>query len=386
MFHCSGCDEGATSYSRNSTGFSFALGSLLLAIAGMVFRWFIVRARRNKIKSQKGNSDAFGSMQKKNDIIEIIHERFKLNCRDDVMKLFDFLDQDGDGVLSKTELGKELCLAENELSTFILKMNRAAGKDNANEQVSRDCFIERFFETIQSVSNFHPTTSDALDLFDRIAVLHNRNLDVVSDRIMLSHLLDSSLSDFLSEKQIVRLIRHFRAGLKKSRSEPEINTANDEDEEEERIHGCNPQEGSARTKVRALPSALQLVERARSGSTRDVSITRKEFVLHYPDLVLKVMGEREDERDEKLEQFDVYFEGLSLHTPTKGILEKFFPLIHFDYKGHSLDFPPAVEQKAVIIDVTGRIENGKMTALMGKYDVLILRNSILVLVFIQMFH
>jgi len=300
----------------NSIGFAFAVGSLLLVIAGMVCRWFIVTARR-KIKSQKGNSDAFGPMQKKNDTIEIIQERFKFTCREDVMKMFDFLDEDGDGIFSNTELGKELCVTEN-------------------------------------VSKFHPTTSDASELFDQIAVLHNRNRAVVSDRILLSHLLDSSLSIFLSEKQIVRLIRHFRAGLTKSRSEPVINTANDEDEEEERIHKRNSQASSARPKGRTFPSALNLLERARSGSTRDLSITRKEFVAYYPDLVLKVMGGNEDE---KLEQFDIHFEGLSLHTPTKGILENIFP------------FPPAVEQKAVVSDVTGRIENGKMTGLMGKYDV-----------------
>ena len=255
-------------------------------------------------------------------------------------KLFDAIDVDGSGVISYEELDKAMALTGDQLSMFIREMNRKAGNEDNDKFISRECFVKYFFETIQAASNFDPTVEDAKQVFHSIP-RNNRGSIVGGDMVALESLYTSSLSTFLSEKQILTLVRLFEARLKTmernvlhSNEEIEVvagNAQNDDGSLEQDVPLQRSTEDTGSHSVRKRFSSM-VTELHRY-------ITKEEFLNLYPALLHEMTGKREEKRH----PFDIHFENLSLVVGSKG------------------------NEKVVVNKVSGRIRAGTMTALMGTY-------------------
>ena len=250
-------------------------------------------------------------------------------------KLFDAIDVDGSGIISYEELDKAMALTGDQLKMFIRQMNRKAGNEDNDKFISRECFVKYFFETIQAASNFDPTVEDAKLVFDSIPRNNRKSMGEV-DMVALESLYASSLSTFLSEKQILTLIRLFEARLKTM----ERNVVHGNDEIEVVAGDAHENDdGSLAQDVPSQRSTGNMESRSLLKRSSSLHITKEEFLNLYPVLLHEMTGKREEKRH----PFDIHFENLSLVIGSEE------------------------NEKVVVNEVSGRIRAGTMTALMGKY-------------------
>ena len=243
-------------------------------------------------------------------------------------KLFDAIDENCDGTLSYEELDKAMALTGDQLAIFIQKMNESAGCPDNTTIVERECFVRYFFKTIEMASNFDPTPENAEEIFDSIEGSDGNRAVLDAE-----HLYKSNLSTFLSDKQVLRLLRLFQ-----NRSVDEEGGREDP-QASDSLTGSTPslrQFNFNRVAKKLLTNESQRISMFGIGQEY---ITKETFVRLYPVLLHDLVDKVEEE---KRHIFDIQFEKLSLTVDVKGI------------------------EKAVVNNVTGRIQSGKMTALMGK--------------------
>ena len=306
-----------------------ALVALILCILVLpVLVIFLVRymKRTRDASKQDVSSTANLEAQKHSDLqrakpmLVMIDERLggsfaaKLDSNGDLIDydaeaLFDAIDENGDESLSFSELEKALNLRGDKLKVFIRSMNEASGVSSLSsvQQVTRTVFTSSFLDTIQAVSNFEPSHEDASDLFNEIAT----DMEMESaNTIPLDGLKNSRLAMFLSDKQILIMIRLFQE---------KVATAASADKE--------AQQGT--------PQSRDLRHSLAESST---FISKELFTVFYPSVLSALVGTQEIQ----LDPCDLQFEHLSLHV---NVSNKDVPVVN---------------------DVTGRVRSGTMTALMGE--------------------
>jgi ABC-type lipoprotein export system ATPase subunit len=126
-------------------------------------------------------------------------------------KLFDMLDYNQNGYLSFDELQEILQLNPMQLQEFVKRLNELdhqptntnVAEEEHEKAVSRSCFVRHFLGVLQETQHFGPTDVEVEDRWNEMA----RG----KDRVPYDSFYQSSLSQFLSDPQIHRLIKHFRA-------------------------------------------------------------------------------------------------------------------------------------------------------------------------------
>ena len=299
--------------------------------------------KKNEASRPSLEKTSFKAVQKMRHTLQMIEDRLgdafknKVNEKGEIVgfssdKLFDAIDESGDGLISYEELDKAMALTGDQLAIFIQKMNEAAGYPDNTTMVSREIFVKYFFQTIDTASNFDPTPEDAGYIFDSIE-------DSEDGRVILDaeHLYKSSLSTFLSDKQILRLLRLFQDHSSNEYQGENLPQAH---EDPEAMAGQEPTPPPLRKSVKNTPQAMGN-QRKMGFSIHQQYITKETFVQLYPILLHNLVEKAEEE---KCHMFDIQFEKLSLTVNVKG------------------------QEKAVVNSVTGRIQSGTMTALMGECD------------------
>lgn len=338
LYPCPSCKEGATRYNIDIAAL---LIMILLTVVIPLIALFGVKIRNRKVQkldSQWRNDKASVRLvQKMKSILKMIDERLgdKYICRLDKNgnvigfdpdKLFDAIDTDNNGVIEYEELDRAMALTGDQLKMFVRRMNRAAGNGDNDTTIDRECFHKYFFETIKAASNFDPTAEDAKRVFDSIP--QKGSLVGGGEFVKLENLYFSSLSTFLSDKQILSLVRLFASRIE--------HMDENIDEEEGRAKMVNFLLMSKGRSMKALPQDASIETVMNNKSL--LYITRENFVKLYPTLLHEMIGKNE----EKKHPFDIYCDNLSLVVNMKG------------------------QEKAVVNKVTCRLRAGTMTALMGK--------------------
>lgn len=324
--------------------------------------------------------------------------------RYDARRLFDMMDTNGDGELCYDELNYALELNPVQLREFTRRMNHVARKPAETDTISRPVFVKSFLFVLEQISHFEPTFLEADQLFDEI-LEQQGTTDL--DEITHESLFASPIAEFLNETQINELIKRFRyfqahklragmqgeeaeetegdmeAGGGASESPPDISVNNE-------LHQSSPALLSSPTQHKSPHSVesngspgrrasfnasivsaarrrsltrLNLQRAASASNTMDAynpfkfrgpsrlkfglkieTISREEFVHLYPKLLTEIMTETE--AGPKLEidksfSVDVTFSDLSLAVTVKR------------------------DSVTIVNKVTGRLQAGTMTALMG---------------------
>lgn len=120
----------------------------------------------------------------------------------DAIRLFDVLDADGSGGVTFDELNVILELRDVELQEFIRRMNEMADSSSNNASVTRPVFVKYFLQVLTDTCNLSISYEEAEVIFDEMA-----NRDKNLDEIDMNKFYTSSMSDFLSDSQILELIK-----------------------------------------------------------------------------------------------------------------------------------------------------------------------------------
>ena len=245
----------------------------------------------------------------------------------DMDVLFNSIDEDSNGIISYSELDRAMQLSGEKLEIFIQLMNEAAGELPDSREVKRKVFVENFFNVIDDVGNLTPTEDDAYFLFHEIADGGDSTAITLED-------LDARLAMFLSDKQILTINRLFQQKLgiriTTSLSTPKSAQAGDEGIEL----------GLAGDELRAIVRTESVISGLGGSRQKSVKgqISTHDFTRLYPSILKEALAAEETQ----YQPFDIQFKDLSLHVKANG---KSLP---------------------VVDNVTGRIQNRTMTAIMGK--------------------
>ena len=284
----------------------------------------------------------------------------------DAIQLFDILDADESGALTYDELNVILGLSDDELQEFVRRMNEAAGSSVAKVSVTRPVFAKYFLQVLTDTCNLNISYEEAEAMFDELS-----NGVKSMNEIHLNSFYASSVSEFLSDRQILELITEFKR-LKAEAS------ADVEPEKEESSFGFGhgSRRGSLKdTRINRRRSLQDLrsnrrgsfrtfkmdeVEDNRRGSflalkelsvgTKSVGkpnvIGREFFIQNYPQLLMNVMTNKGEETDDA-----------SAESECRGV--------DLCFKDLSLSIKFGKKTVDVVSKVTGRIRGKTMTALMG---------------------
>lgn len=147
----------------------------------------------------------------------------------------------------------------------------------------------------------------------------------------------SSLSTFLSDKQILVLIRLFQDSITTEHKHDHLGGNDEENDNNENapqdIGVNNSIVSSQRSSIRKNNSIIF------GGTNMKLEITKDTFVSKYPKLLHELVGKKEEKR----QPFDIHFNNLTLTVKEAGN-----------------------QTKTVVNKVTGRIQHARMTALMGE--------------------
>lgn len=274
--------------------------------------------------------------------------------------LFDAIDEDGNNVLTYSELDKAMLLTGEKLLAFIKMMNEADDFEGTSStrkdqnQVSRDTFVKHFLPVMKRVAYFDPSPGEIDDLFDEMSK--------VRDKISISDLKYSSLAMFLGDHDVRKLEVFFRNKLAEKKYG--IRNAHNEvydlgggenfvGKSEDFVHNDSfegkeefPSGGKEMTKPKSFRKSLDmkrsvapgLKKSIASGQSESSRISKSEFRDWLPEALEDLV--RVD--DSAQEPIDIYFKDLTLDVNGKDGIKK------------------------IVNGITGRIEVGKMTAVMGK--------------------
>jgi len=262
----------------------------------------------------------------------------------DATTLFDVLDKDASGDLTYQELNAILGLTHAELKEFIRRMNEMADLSSAKTSVTRPVFAKYFVEVLTETSNLTISYDEAVAMYNELAGNNSKEINMVK-------FYSSSMSDFLSDTQILEVIKAFKAA--KMLGDHDESEASD-------IVSSSRNLGSARTSsmTRLLSNRRASFHHARldaistmrlptaptlpSGS-KAMMIGRGLFVQMYPQILMDVMLFEDDaiEEEDSFHSVDLCFKDLSL---TVSVGKK---------------------NVNVVNNVSGRLRGKTMTALMG---------------------
>jgi Ca2+-binding EF-hand superfamily protein len=111
---------------------------------------------------------------------------------------FDVLDADDSGDVSFEELNRILGFNEFELSEFVRRMNELGG-DSKLDSVTRPVFVKYFLQVLKDTSNLTVSFEEAEELF--------MEMSMGKGDVHMSKFYSSSMNDFLSDIQILDLIK-----------------------------------------------------------------------------------------------------------------------------------------------------------------------------------
>lgn len=254
------------------------------------------------------------------------------NISFDAEKLFDLLDADASGDLDYDELKNILKFKPAQLREFIYRMNQAAGEDQNTSTVTKAVFVKHFIPVLEAASHFEPTKEECEELFFELAELGTVHGDIPHENFF-----KSSIATFLTETQIHELLKRFQK-IKDSGGDPESGGNNRRRSMGKRVKSG----GEAKNSQTYLFAPSNFV----GISERQYTISRDLFVSRYPGLLLEVM-EWTDQISHRPDQakltggVDIAFRNLCLSVKVKD------------------------KSVNVVNNVTGRLQRGKMTALMG---------------------
>ena len=227
----------------------------------------------------------------------------------DAAELFDFIDANGDGVLSYHELNTILQLDPLELNDFVRRMNNLSDTSETNQQsVTKAIFVQYFLEVLEETSNFRLTVEETGAQWDEMFATSG----VTSKgEVPFKALYSSSLGHFLTDVQIREVIL-------------ELRKAN------QIVAAINNVPVSSR-------SNTFLGSEVSGGVTRDV------FLEYYPGILQDILADQARRTERKrTDGIDITFENLKLVVKAG--------------RNGSVN---------VVDDVSGRIQKGTMTALLG---------------------
>ena len=228
----------------------------------------------------------------------------------DAAELFDFIDTNGDGVLSYKELNTILKLDALELNDFMRRMNDLDAYASSDQQtVTKAIFVHYFLEVLEETSNFRLTAEEAGALWDEIFAT---NGDTSKQEVPLNALYSSSLGHFLTDNQIRAVILELRKAMKVVAA----------------LDVAPPSSRSAK---------FLGVAGASDGVSRDI------FREYYPGILEDLLANQGKPTESKRRfGIDIAFENLNLVVKVG--------------RNNSVN---------VVDDVSGRIQKGTMTALLG---------------------
>ena len=253
----------------------------------------------------------------------------------DPARLFDKLDANRDEILSYSELNALLQLDKDQLQAFVAAMNEASGVPDDTPVVFKDVFCGHFLNVLEKAACVSPTSNDARLLFREVADKNGVN---EYGEIAYEDLYESSLGNFLSDSQVYKIIRYFRAHDSTDNNEPSPSLT-----------------AVGRETFRRWPTVGSgfSMQAFIGGSIRDLPLERginqDDFIASYPAALQRVMvnvyRSSEINASEQVVPakigLDIAFENLSL-TVKKGAT--------------TLD---------VVDRCTGRLQKNTMTAIMG---------------------
>jgi Ca2+-binding EF-hand superfamily protein len=348
---CPKCLEGATTLTRDRTGFIalfIASGIILLLVLWVHFKrrnqLFLVqlldmqelstvsvvnainyRSRKKQLQALKPKLAVIETRVKKGKNIDaniISTDTVAGDIVFDAKKMFNLLDTNGDGTLSYQELNEVLQLKPVALREFANRMNKEGQEPAGTTTISRRVFVKFFLSALEASSHFEPTPQEAAQLYDEIAA-HTVTVD---GNIPLNNFYYSVLTDFLTDTEIHDLLLRFRVAQ----------DVND---------GDNEQLGGMRGSAMKNPNHRMSARMSSMFSIHQTvhTISRNEFIARYPALLLEVTNQavKKSVKTEK-DGIDLAFENLSLSLNVKAKPIK------------------------VVNDVSGRLRAGTMTAL-SKY-------------------
>jgi Ca2+-binding EF-hand superfamily protein len=119
----------------------------------------------------------------------------------DSRRVFDVLDADASGDVTYEELNVILGLNDLELAEFVRRMNELAGDKNpCLVSITRPVFVKYFLQVLKDTSNLTVTFEEAEALFKEMA-------DPGNNTMHMSKFYTSTMSNFLSDVQILELIK-----------------------------------------------------------------------------------------------------------------------------------------------------------------------------------
>ena len=284
-------------------------------------------------QSRKNLSDSFTGSSKKQKKQETDDAHF------DARRVFDLLDDDHSGDVDFDEINAILELNCFELSEFVRRMNELAGiKDKEKmKSVTRPVFVKYFLTVLKETANLTVTFEEAEAMFDEMANIGRTKVD----KIHMSKFYVSSMSDFLSDIQILDLIKRFKQMKKDS--------APSSDNRNRRVSRIGRQSlalsrgRSIRLSGGRRPS-IGIQDQVNDASLMIVS--KDVFTEHYPQFLMDITIEANAEVDE---------EALVSETPGVDIV----------FQDLSLNIKVGDGNISVVENVTGRLRGRTMTALMG---------------------
>ena len=323
----------------------------------------LISYRLAKMEGQQDisrNSDKYG--------LKIDGEEIKV----DASRLFDILDADASGDLTFEELNAILGLSEVELREFIRRMNEMADLSSTKVSVTRPVFTKYFLQVLTDTSNLTISYEEAESTFDELA-----DGDKALKEIHMGKFYSSSMSEFLSDSQILQLIKEFKI-LKAN-----ANLGGDAEAEKKQrgsfisrqseysmslpFSTVNPRASFSALRSSRRPSSTALginkslnnqIDRRKSiidtifqspkpkmQGVKSMMIERVFFVQNYPQLLIDVML---NEDHEYVSNDQINFRGVDLC-----------------FKDLSLSIQLGKKSVDVVKNVTGRIRGKTMTALMG---------------------
>ena len=346
---CSACKEGSTSYAKPLWGYYVITAGLVIGI-GFLVRFYMrnrEKKTRDKLKDlvnrvlDKDEEKKFQEkLQERLKRLEPLLEAMGKNLGDDNIlitneegvrifnaeRLYTELDVDKSGDLSYEELNNVLDLKPRQLFEFMSRMNILGGADEGDLDVTKETFVHHFLEALDQASNFGPSDEEAERVFNQLI----EDLDgTESQGINITRLHETRLKSFLNETQIVKLRTKFRP----------LATGSDSKEDMREV----PSSGFSSRFQFSNPSLRVLGADSMHTLSRNIFVEKDIFLQFYPTLLAEIKEEGVDEEIASSDMIDLTFQNLSLHVSVKD------------------------EKKAVVDNVTGRIHQKSMTALLVSF-------------------